>query len=180
MQLAIAVLSIWGGLSGGAEPKAAPVEKQGQPQIAGYLDLKNPLRPGAIVPEQLGKDFATSETKVGEVTGHFTLTKEQIDTFEGGLLAWLLGKKAQSLDRVKDLAVRLAKERRGYRAQYVGLLSGKKRILHANFFLDPKGEKFKDWLTQPILVEDGGNSFFYVEYDVDEKDYLFIMVNGEA
>ena len=38
----------------------------------------------------------------------------------------------------------------------------------------------KDWHTNPVFVEDGGNWYFQIEYDVDTEKCLSISVNGKA
>lgn len=164
-----------------AKPNAPASEKANPPKTSTYLNLNNPHRPGAIVPENMGKEFTVSQTKLGPVTGYFTPAKQDIDIFEGGLVKWLKTAKSEPFRDNKELADLLTKERSGYRAQYLGVISGGRKVLHANFFF-PGAEKqfFENWLTNPVVVDDGGNRFFYVEYDVEKKEYLFIMINGEA
>jgi len=159
---------------------AAASEKTGKPKTPTYLNISSPKRPGAIVPESMGKDFTVSQTKFGPVTGYFTPTNQQIDKFESGLIKWLKNTKSDPEGRTKELATRLVKERSGYRTQYLGVISGGRKVLHANFFFSSEEMRFEDWLTRPIVVKDGGNNFFAVEYDVEKNAYLSIMINGEA
>ena len=65
-----------------------------------------------------------------------------------------------------------------YRCQYFGtIVDGKKRI-HCNcFFLT---EDKENWRTTPIVVDDGGNWYFQLEYDVETEKCINFAVNGES
>jgi hypothetical protein len=64
-----------------------------------------------------------------------------------------------------------------YKRQYVGVRRDGRRIVHANFFCDAWK---KDWRTEPIVVLDGGDCYFQIEYDVDKASFSNLQINGEA
>ena len=65
-----------------------------------------------------------------------------------------------------------------YRCQYFGIIvNGQKRI-YCNFFWFTKEDK--NWKTSPVVYFDGGNYYFQLEYDVEERKCLNFTVNGEA
>jgi hypothetical protein len=37
-----------------------------------------------------------------------------------------------------------------------------------------------DWRQNVISVEDGGECYFQVEYDLESGTFIWLMVNGEA
>ncbi|MBO9575931.1 MAG: hypothetical protein J7494_09365 [Sphingobium sp.] len=59
--------------------------------------------------------------------------------------------------------------------QYVGLVRNGRRYIYGNFALaDLDGRKWR----QPVMVCDGGHSFFGAEYDVREKKISHLAFNG--
>lgn len=62
-----------------------------------------------------------------------------------------------------------------YGRQYFGIIvKGRKRI-YCNFFMNPK--RFPNRYSEYILVLDGGNRYFRIEYDVDSKMCINCMIN---
>ena len=65
-----------------------------------------------------------------------------------------------------------------YRCQYFGIIvDGKKRV-YCNFFHRDGNES--DWKTDGVLVYDGGDWYFQIEYEIETKRCLNFQVNGEA
>ncbi len=65
-----------------------------------------------------------------------------------------------------------------YGRQYFGIIvKGRKRI-YCNFFMNPK--EFPSRFSRFVLVLDGGNDYFRIEYDVDSKTCLNFLPNGSA
>ena len=67
-----------------------------------------------------------------------------------------------------------------YKRQFVGVQSeGAKgrRTVFANFFCNDWG---RNWRTEPISVDDGGDCYFTVEYDVGKGTFSNLSINGEA
>jgi hypothetical protein len=64
-----------------------------------------------------------------------------------------------------------------YRCQYIGItVKGKKRI-YCNFF---RYDDQAGWKKSMIIVDDGGDNYFQLEYDLDTEKCLNWKVNGEA
>ena len=82
--------------------------------------------------------------------------------------------KAFLTEQAPSIAGRLPE----YRCQYFGFtVEGKKR-LYCNFFRP--GPWADGWQTELVIVFDGGDDFFQLEYDVESKQCLNFFVNGEA
>ena len=64
-----------------------------------------------------------------------------------------------------------------YQRQYVGLMKDGHHLIWANFFCRPVRA---DWRHEPVVVDDGGDCFFQVEYDVDTGKFSNLAVNGKA
>jgi hypothetical protein len=65
----------------------------------------------------------------------------------------------------------------GYKRQYVGLLKNKQRLIWGKFFCSALGT---NWRREPIDVDDGGDCYFQVLFNVDTGQFSELMVNGEA
>lgn len=63
-----------------------------------------------------------------------------------------------------------------YRRQYLGYEIGGKKIIYGNFFCSQEDQ----WRGELILVMDGGDCYFQVEYDVASREFIKLLVNGEA
>ena len=64
-----------------------------------------------------------------------------------------------------------------YQRQYIGLERGGRQIIYGNFFCNNLG---MDWRKKLVIVDDGGDCYFQVEYDVDQGMFTMLMVNGES
>jgi hypothetical protein len=65
----------------------------------------------------------------------------------------------------------------GYKRQYVGIVRRGHRRVYANFFCEAPTY---DWHRDPVDVDDGGDCYFQVEYDVATGRFDNIAVNGGA
>jgi len=66
-----------------------------------------------------------------------------------------------------------------YRRQYAGLIVQERKLIYVNGFLSGNRE-LEGWRTNPVVVCDGGNSFFGVEYDPQTKSFQSLAFNGVA
>jgi hypothetical protein len=64
-----------------------------------------------------------------------------------------------------------------YKRQYLGILENGEQIIYANFFCDAT---FEEWRQEFVLVNDGGDCFFQVKYNVATGEFYDFSVNGEA
>ena len=62
-----------------------------------------------------------------------------------------------------------------YQRQYIGFERGGRQIIYGNFFCNNLG---MDWRKKLVIVEDGGDCFFQVEYDVESEMFIKLLVNG--
>jgi hypothetical protein len=68
-----------------------------------------------------------------------------------------------------------------YRRQYAGLIVQERRLIYVNGFLSGKQDRESEgWRTNPVVVCDGGNGFFGVEYDPQTKSFQSLAFNGVA
>ena len=62
-----------------------------------------------------------------------------------------------------------------YQRQYIGFERGGRQIIYGNFFCNNLG---MDWRKKLVIVDDGGDCFFQVEYDVESEMFIKLLVNG--
>jgi hypothetical protein len=62
------------------------------------------------------------------------------------------------------------------RRQYIGVTVSGARIVYGNYF--PKSDDNIDWRKYPILICDGGRSYFGVVFDPLKNKILNISFNG--
>jgi hypothetical protein len=64
-----------------------------------------------------------------------------------------------------------------YRRQYIGVERGSRKIIYGNYFCNSGGV---NWQQEFVIVIDGGECFFQIEYDVESELFIKLLVNGEA
>jgi hypothetical protein len=64
-----------------------------------------------------------------------------------------------------------------YKRQYWGVLKNEKRVIFANFFCN---SFHYDWTEQVVIVLDGGDCYFQIQYDVETGTLFDLRVNGSA
>ena len=64
-----------------------------------------------------------------------------------------------------------------YQRQYIGLERGGVQIIYGNYFCNNLGI---NWRQKLVIVDDGGDCYFQVEYNVDDGMFTMLMVNGES
>jgi hypothetical protein len=62
-----------------------------------------------------------------------------------------------------------------YQRQYIGLERGDRQIIYGNYFCNNGGV---NWREKLVVVDDGGDCFFQVEYDVEGEVFIKLLVNG--
>jgi hypothetical protein len=72
---------------------------------------------------------------------------------------------------------RLRSNLNGYRRQYIGIVHGDQEVVYASFFCETLRQ---DWTRKPIVVEDGGDCYFRLEYDPQTHTFSHLEINGEA
>ena len=97
---------------------------------------------------------------------------------EAELPAYLRGRTARRTAAASGPQTNpLWKRAPGYKRQYVGVRRKGRAVIYANFFCEaPK----YDWHREPVDVDDGGDCYFQVEYDVAAARFDNLAVNGGA
>jgi hypothetical protein len=68
-----------------------------------------------------------------------------------------------------------------YHRQYIGFIKGGKRFIYGNFYRAPTTISSKyDEATQPVIVCDGGRSFWGIVFSVESRSFVDLAFNGEA
>ena len=64
-----------------------------------------------------------------------------------------------------------------YQRQFIGLTRNGSHIINGNYFCNNLSI---NWRQDLVIVDDGGDCYFQVEYNVDRGMFIMLMVNGEA
>lgn len=64
-----------------------------------------------------------------------------------------------------------------YKIQCSGEIKNGRKIIHFNMFI---GNFEKEWKNQKIVVKDGGNLFWNINYYIQQKKYEELCINGES
>jgi hypothetical protein len=66
-----------------------------------------------------------------------------------------------------------------YKRQYFGIAFEKgQHVIYANYFCD--SGYFDDWQDRYIVVMDGGECFFQIQYDPSKGTFSNLQINGLA
>jgi hypothetical protein len=103
----------------------------------------------------------------------WTPTPEQIQTLEAALIPFLKSADDPWLKPDPPIWERLP----NYKRQYLGLVEDGQLIIYGNFFCRVDRQ---DWQSALIEVEDGGDCYFQIKYDVETETIYSLSVNGEA
>lgn len=135
-----------------------------------YQKIKVGKVEGAIVPAERAAEFVKALTGTDRKE-YWTPAKEDVARLEEKL--------EFHLRKVSDKrSPALWSKLRDYKRQYAGIVEGGRRKIYANFFCD--NAKITDWKTRPVAVEDGGDCFFQIKYDIEAGTFSDLYINGEA
>jgi hypothetical protein len=108
----------------------------------------------------------------------WTPTLSEVLELETRLPAYLRSPEARkAAESCCPQPVPLSKRAPAYKRQYVGVLDHGRLVIHGNFFCEAPAH---DWHRTPVVVDDGGDCYFQVEYDVRKRRFESIAVNGGA
>ena len=124
-----------------------------------------------IVTKEYAEEMRVASWLV-ESDGYWTPSKDDILKLEGGIAGYL-SQNSNLFYRQPPAWERLDE----YQRQYIGLERGGRKIIYGNYFCNSEGI---NWRQELVIVEDGGECFFHVEYDVESELFIKLMVNGEA
>ncbi len=106
-----------------------------------------------------------------QATEFWTPTKEEVLKAEEKIEEYLRSDPARYAELWRKLP--------NYKRQYVGIIvNGHKRIF-CNFFCS-KTFFPSEYLSVPLVVDDGGECFFRIEYDLGDKKCYNFNANGNA
>ena len=112
-----------------------------------------------------------------KASGACDATKKDIAVFEKALIPYLKKTLPKFGPPLRDGGKNILKNLSQYKRQYYCGVRGSQKYIHADFFCDTVGF---DWKKERIGVEDGGDCFFGVEYDIKTGKFFNMYVNGEA
>jgi hypothetical protein len=109
---------------------------------------------------------------LAESDGFWTPSEDDILKLEGEIAGYLR-QNSNQFYRQPPVWERLDE----YQRQYIGLERGGRQIIYGNYFCNSEGI---NWRQELVIVEDGGECYFQVEYDVESGLFIKLLVNGEA
>ncbi|HET8946995.1 MAG TPA: hypothetical protein VFQ07_08425 [Candidatus Polarisedimenticolia bacterium] len=135
-------------------------------------ELAPPCPGNVVIPVGAGKRVILPASSAwvggpGKVTEYWTPSTADVLRAEAGLAKHLAG-------TTPALAVKYS----GYLRQYMGFVVDSRRKIHMNF-LCWKPET-PGWRCSPVVVDDGGDCYFQVDYDLTTGEYENLQVNGGA
>ena len=121
----------------------------------------------AILPVSEGPALIKQCSRGGpsDVRGFWSPSPSQVIAIER-LLPDLLRKSGHKLE-VSD----------SYR-QYIGFISHGKKLIYLNSFHKSVLSESRDWRTKAVIICDGGDAFWGVEFDPDDYTFHNIQFNG--
>ena len=107
-----------------------------------------------------------------ETDGFWTPSEDDIVTLEGKIAEYLWQNSTLFNHQPPDW------EQLGeYQRQFIGVEREGSKIIYGNYFCNNMGF---NWRQDIISVDDGGDCYFQVEYDVGEGMFIMLIVNGES
>jgi hypothetical protein len=135
-----------------------------------YQSVKIGKAEGVIVPKERAADFVKALSgNAGK--DYWTPAKDDVRKLEEKIEFYL---RKVSDRRSPALWSKLAE----YRRQYAGIIENGHKKIYANFFC--KTAQIADWKTNPVAVEDGGDCFFQIKFDVEAGTFSNLYINGNA
>jgi hypothetical protein len=131
--------------------------------------IKTPDYEGVVLAvKSVGQTGMTSVGKA-QLDGTWVPNAGDVAAFESGLAAHMTKSVPPAS---KDLPSKL----KSYKRQWFGVTAGTRKLIFGNFFC----RETSGWEEGVIMVDDGGDCYFQVFYDVTSREYLGLMINGNA
>ena len=131
-----------------------------------FIDVKSKTIKGVVVPKEY---FQGKDPNSGN---YWTITDFDFENLENRLEKYL--RDEANLQGNTNLPDKFRK----YNRQYVGKIEEGKKIIFINFFCGH--HDFDYWKLDLVIVLDGGDCFFSIEYDIQTKKFSQLLINGEA
>ena len=110
----------------------------------------------------------------GESAGSWTPTEADVAALEEALVPFLRQAKHPWLRPDPPIWERVPQ----YYRQYLGVVEDGERVIFANFFCHVA--EGQDWQRELVFVMDGGDCYFSLKYDPQQRRFFDLNVNGEA
>ena len=117
--------------------------------------------------------------------GQWTPTKEQTERALAAATALVRQIAAQPTGKTFaekykiEGAAKISKEMRKYFVQFIGQIRNGKKVVFCNFFrTDLWKYSFPDWKESEVMVDDGGYSYWQVDYDPETGKCGELRING--
>jgi hypothetical protein len=109
----------------------------------------------------------------------FTPTRQEIDKAEIALSNNLKNSNKQLVNQSSTPIIHIKLKK--YKRQYFGFIDNKgDRILYINCFWSKNENNSERWLTNEILVLDGGSYYWNVKFNVTKNEIFDLNINGIA
>lgn len=155
-------------IAGDAPPSTCPASP-----VVATLVAPTPIPPTLVAPTPIAPTaLPQAFDHVILTDGAFTPDAATIAELESLLPAFL----TQNQNKFSALRDPIVERLPNYKLQYWGELTNDKRVVYLNALCTP----LDGWQTQRVLVLDGGDCFFNLEYDPATKTFSRLSVNGEA
>lgn len=153
-------------------------------QLFSQKITKNEYKPqySTILISNNGEKMLTqcSRSVPNNIESYFDLTKEDTALLENNLRKILSVKstgcclKGWNIERLED-----------YAYQYIGVIIKNRRYIYINAFLvnmtygqDSFETLYKEWRTKPIIMCDGSDGFWGALFNLENKSFSQLSVNG--
>lgn len=135
----------------------------------GFEVIKTEKFEGVIIPREKAGEMMKAFSGIEEKET-WTPDKAEVLQLEARIAAYL---KKAAAKQSPNLWSKIA----SYKRQYFGLIRNNHRVIFTNFFCD----SFQvDWKSTVVAVEDGGDCFFTVMYEINRASFSELRINGEA
>jgi hypothetical protein len=111
-----------------------------------------------------------SRDVIDSIDSFWTVTDKDIRLLENNFKK--ITQLKESYDEIKALDT--------YAYQYVGVVRGRKKFIYINALHLPYAEYNKDWTEHPIKINDGGDGFWGVLFDIEKQEFSSLSINGSA
>jgi hypothetical protein len=158
--------------------ESSPTDAPATPKSPGNILVETPGYTGVIVSENGASEFGYLFDE--DSTRFWEPSVDDVSKAEACIRQFLLSLQDDlKLDTYqKEKVAFILQNLEEYRRQYVGIeVDGEKRIWCNAFFRD---YSFPNWERVPVDVDDGGNRFWQIEYDVLKDECINFYVHGEA
>lgn len=149
--------------------------------IMNSYSQKNNFTPefSTIILSNKGKELLNqcSRAVPEKIENYYDLTANEIQKLENNFRNILEIKSSECC--MKGLKI---KKLKGYIFQYTGIVLNRKKYIYINAFKVESKEDlktyYKNWKTEPVIVCDGGESFWGALFELETESFSQLSING--